>query len=84
MTISFSFLDSYLYSSVVRRAALGEETEGGVQPHHVVPLEPVLEGPHQQRLVGVSVPPACRGESLTGGRNQAQLTETEDTAFSDI
>ena len=47
MTISFSFLDSYLYSSVVRRAALGEETEGGVQPHHLVSLKPVLECPHQ-------------------------------------
>ena len=46
MTISFSFLDSYLNSSVVWRPTLGEEAEGGIQPHHVVPLEAVLEGSH--------------------------------------
>ena len=46
MTISFSFLEPYLNSSVIWRPALGEEAEGGVQPHHVVPLEAVLECSH--------------------------------------
>ena len=78
-TIFISFLDQYLDSGVVGRAALGEEAEGGVEPHHVVPLEPVLVGPDQQRLVRVSVPPADRGEALTHRRDQRQLAGMIDT-----
>ena len=36
--------DVYLHRGVVRRPALGEEAEGGVEPHHVVALEAVLVG----------------------------------------
>lgn len=74
-TIFISFLDSYLDGGVVGRAALGEEAERGVEPHHVVPLEPVLERPDQQRLVGVRVPPADRGQALAHGRHQGELAE---------
>ena len=73
MTTSFSFLDSYLNSSVVWRPTLGEEAEGGVQPHHVVPLEAVLESSHQEGLVSVSVPPACGGQTLAGGGDQGEV-----------
>ena len=76
MTKSFSFLDSYLNSSVVWRPTLGEEAEGGVEPHHVVSLEAVLEGSDQQRLVGVRVPPASGGQTLAGRRYQGQVATT--------
>ena len=76
MTISFSFLEPYLNSSVIWRPALGEEAQGGVQPHHVVPLEAVLERPHQQGLVGLGVPPGGGGETLAGGRDEGELTAT--------
>ena len=74
MTISFSFLEPYLNSSVIRRPALGEEAQGGVQPHHVVSLEAVLEGPNQERLVGVGIPPAGGGQTLTGRGDEGEIT----------
>ena len=78
MTISFSFLDSYLNCGVVRGPALGEEAESGVQPHHVVPLEAVLESSHQQGLVGVRVPPACGGQALAGRRDEGEVAGTDN------
>ena len=78
MTISFSFLDSYLNCSVVWGATLGEEAEGGVEPHHVVSLEAVLESSHQQGLVGVRVPPACGGQALAGRRDEGEVAGTDN------
>ena len=77
MRESHSFLDSYLNSSVVWRAALGEEAEGGVEPHHVVPLEAVLEGSHQQGLVRVRIPPASGGQALAGRGDEGEVAGTE-------
>ena len=66
-------MDVYLHRGVVRRPALGEEAEGGVEPHHVVPLEAVLEGAHQQRLVRLGVPPRHRRQTLAHRGHQRQL-----------
>ena len=76
MTTSFSFLDSYLNSSVVWRPTLGKEAEGGVQPHHVVPLEAVLEGSHQQGLVRVRIPPASGSQALAGRGDEGEVAGT--------
>ena len=75
MTIFISFLDSYLDSSIVRRATLGQEAQGGVKPHHVVPLEAVLHGSHQQGLVSVSIPPGDWRKTLAYGWHQGQITK---------
>ena len=68
------FWIKYLDSRVVGRAALGEEAEGGIKPHHVVALEAVLEGPNQERLVGVGIPPAGGGQTLTGRGDEGEIT----------
>ena len=72
--VIISFLeDVYLHRGVVRRPALGEEAEGGVEPHHVVALEAVLEGSNQERLVGVGIPPAGGGQTLTGRGDEGEI-----------
>ena len=70
----FSFLDSYLNCSVVRGATSCQEAKAGVQPHHVVPLEPVPVGAHQQGSVGLNVPPAGWG-TITDRGDKCKLAE---------
>ena len=77
-SVSSVFWIKYLDCGVVGWAALGEEAEGGVEPHHVVALEAVLVGADQEGLVSIGVPPADWGQTLANRGNQGKLAGNID------